>query len=77
MNRMLCTTILLIGLCTTSEGLFGGASLQDYIDSFVDAAKYKIEGKLSLNDSSIGQIWSFFKSKYGRVYTSIGLYRVD
>ncbi|CAF1551468.1 unnamed protein product [Adineta ricciae] len=68
---MLYTVILLIGLCMPSEGLFSGASLQDYIDSFVDVAKYKIEGKLSLNDSSIGQIWSFFKSKYGRVYSSI------
>ncbi|UJR21801.1 hypothetical protein I4U23_024879 [Adineta vaga] len=65
--RILCTVILLSGC----QGLFSGTSLQDYIESFVDAAKFKIEGKLNMNDSSISQIWSFFKSKYGRVYSSM------
>jgi len=74
--RILCTVVLLIGLCTPCEGLFGSTSLQDYIDSFVDAAKYKLEGKLSLNDSTISQIWSYFKSKYNRVYSSIGLLEI-
>ncbi|CAF1360292.1 unnamed protein product [Adineta steineri] len=69
--RILFTFILLIGLCRPSEGLFNSISLQDYIDSFVDAAKFKIEEKLSLNDSTISHIWSYFKTKYNRVYSSI------
>ncbi|CAF1582317.1 unnamed protein product [Rotaria magnacalcarata] len=63
--------IFSIGLYTPCEGIFGSSSLQDYIDSLVDAARFKFDGVLSLNDSAIHQIWSFFKNKYGRVYSSI------
>ena len=73
---MLSTVIILLGLCIPCEGLFGSTSLQDYIDSFVDAAKFKLEGKLSLNDSTISHIWSYFKTKYNRAYSSMGLLEI-
>jgi hypothetical protein len=69
---ILLSTIFLLGFCTPAQGLFGGLSLQDYIDGIVDATKFKINGILSLNDSTIARVWSYFKSKYGRVYTSLG-----
>ena len=69
---ILFTLIVLIVLCKPCEGLFHRLSLQDYVDSFIDAAKFQIEGILSLNDSSINKIWTFFKSKYGRGYSSFG-----
>ena len=51
-----------------ANGLFTESlSIQDYVDQFIDSAKNRF-----LNESSIGQIWSFFKSNYGRVYSSIG-----
>jgi hypothetical protein len=64
------TVIILIG---SSEGLFGGQSVQDYIDNLVDKAKLKLEETLSLNDSTIQYIWTYFKSKYHRAYSSFGL----
>ncbi|CAF3280247.1 unnamed protein product [Rotaria socialis] len=66
------TGIILISLCTPCEGIFGSSSLQDYVDSLVDAAKFKFDGVLNLNDSVINQIWSAFKTKYGRAYSSLG-----
>lgn len=71
---ILFSTLLLLVFCTPTEGLFGGASLQDYVDGFVDAAKFQINGMLSLNDSSVNRIWTYFKSKYGRAYSSLGLF---
>jgi hypothetical protein len=71
-DRILFTVIILIGLCIPCQGIFGGTSLQDFVDDIVDAAKSHFEGILSLNDSAIGEIWYFFKSKYRRVYSSIG-----
>jgi hypothetical protein len=68
---ILFSVILLLGFCTSAQGLFGTSTLQDYADSFVDAAKYQINGMLSLNDSSISRIWSYFQSRYNRSYSSI------
>ena len=69
---VLLSAIFLLGFCTPAQGLFGGASLQDYIDQVVDNAKLQLNGILSLNDSTVNRIWTYFKSKYGRVYTSLG-----
>ncbi|CAF1265855.1 unnamed protein product [Adineta steineri] len=65
------TAICLLGLCRPTDGLFGTTSLQDYVDNLVDAAKFKFEGMLSVNDSVVGRMWTFFKSKYGRAYSSL------
>ncbi|CAF0799668.1 unnamed protein product [Adineta ricciae] len=64
-------SICLVGFSTPVQGLFSGTSLQDYIDGLVDAAKFKIQGMVSLNDTTVGRMWSYFKSKYGRVYSSL------
>ena len=56
------------------HGLFASNSLQEYIESFIDAAKFEFEGTINLNESAIGQIWFYFKSNYGRVYSSVGSY---
>jgi hypothetical protein len=64
------TVIILIGSC---EGLFNGGSLQDYVDNFIDTAKLKLEGVVNLNNSAIQNIWTYFKTKYHRVYSSFGL----
>ncbi len=69
---ILLSSIFLLSFCTPVQGLFGDSSLQDYIDNFVDATKFKLNGILSLNDSAINRIWSYFKSKYGRAYSSLG-----
>jgi len=68
--RILFTAILLIGIYGPCNGLFSGTSLQDFVDSFVDAGKFKLNGIKSLNASAIGDIWSFFKTKFGRHYSS-------
>ncbi|CAF2421402.1 unnamed protein product [Rotaria sp. Silwood2] len=70
LHWFLFSAIYLFGLCKPTQGLFDGLSLQDYIDNFVDAAKFKLNGMLSLNDSTVSRIWSYFKSKYGRAYAS-------
>ncbi|CAF3348590.1 unnamed protein product [Rotaria sp. Silwood2] len=67
---ILFTLILLIGLCTSREEPLDRRSLQDFVDGFVDAAKFKFQGVLSINDSAISQIWSFFKTRYQRFYSS-------
>jgi hypothetical protein len=69
---ILFSAFFLLSFCKPAQGLFGDSSLQDYIDNFVDAAKFKLNGILSLNDSTINRIWSYFKSKYGRAYSSLG-----
>ena len=69
---ILFTAILLIGLSIPCEGLFHGTSFQDYVDSFVDAAQFQLDGIININASSISDIWSYFKSKYGRIYSSFG-----
>lgn len=74
---VLFSAVLLLGFCTPIEGLFGSSSLQDYIDGLVDAAKFQINGMLSLNDSSVSRIWSYFKSQYGRAYSSLGLFGIS
>jgi hypothetical protein len=72
LHWILFSAIFLLGFCTPVQGLFGDSSLQDYIDNFIDVAKFKLDGILSLNDSTINRIWSYFKSKYGRTYSSLG-----
>ena len=72
LHWILFSAIVLLSFCTPTQGLFGGLSLQDYVDNFIDAAKFKLDGILSLNDSTINRIWSYFKSKYGRAYSSLG-----
>lgn len=69
---ILFSTFILFNFCIPVQGLFSDSNLQDYVDSFIDAAKFKLNGILSLNDSSINRIWSYFKSKYGRAYSSLG-----
>ncbi len=69
---ILFSAIFLFGFCAPTEGLFSGLSLQDYVDGLIDTAKLKLDGILSLNDSTINRIWSYFKSKYGRAYSSYG-----
>ena len=66
-------SICFVGLFTPAQGLFSGTSLQDYVDGLVDAAKFQLQGMLSLNDTTVGRMWSYFKSKYGRVYSSLGM----
>lgn len=68
---ILFTTIFLLSIFVPAQSLFGGTSLQDFVDSFIDAAKFKLDGIDSLNDTAIGHIWSYFKTKYGRVYSSL------
>jgi len=71
--RILLTAILLIVICVPCEGLFGAStSFQDYVESLVDAAKFKFEGIKSLNSTTTDQIWSYFKLKYTRHYSSSG-----
>jgi hypothetical protein len=72
LHWILFSAILLLGFCTPAQGLFSGLSLQDYVDQVVDNTKFKLNGILSLNDSTVVRIWSYFKSKYGRVYSSFG-----
>jgi hypothetical protein len=69
---ILFTAIFLIGIYVPCEGFFSGTSIQDFVDNIVDIAKFKLEGIKSLNDSTIGHIWSVFKSTYGRQYLSSG-----
>ena len=71
-SAILCCGIFLLVCAVPAHGLFGSGSLQDYVEGFVDATKFRMEGMLSVNDSSISRIWSYFKSKYGRTYASIG-----
>ena len=72
LSAILCCSIFLLVCAAPAQGLFGSGSLQDYVEGLVDATKFRVEGMLSLNDSSISRIWSYFKSKYGRTYSSIG-----
>ncbi|CAF1168803.1 unnamed protein product [Rotaria sordida] len=68
---ILFTLILLIGFCTSTNQLHARRSLQDYVDSFVNTGKIQLRGGvLKLNDTVIRQIWSFFKAKYRRIYSS-------
>ncbi|CAF3313614.1 unnamed protein product [Rotaria sp. Silwood2] len=67
---ILFTLILLIGLCTSSEEFHDRRSLQDYVDRLVDANKFRLQGVSSINDTTIRRIWSFFKEKYRRFYSS-------
>jgi hypothetical protein len=72
LSGIIFTIIILIGLHVPCEGLFGSGSLQDYIDNFIDMAKLQLEGVVNLSDPAINKIWTYFKSKYGRIYSSIG-----
>lgn len=74
---LIFTCVLFVGLYEPCRGIFGSTSLQDYIDSFIDAVKFKFDGVIDLNETSIGQIWSFFKTKYNRVYESLGLLKLN
>ncbi|CAF3825991.1 unnamed protein product [Rotaria sp. Silwood1] len=70
---ILFTLILLISFCTSTDQLLARRSLQDYVDHFVDTGKIQFRGgTLKLNDTVIRQIWSFFKAKYHRLYSSNG-----
>lgn len=73
---VLCA-LCLLGCCAPVQGLFGSSSLQDYVDGLVDAAKFKLEGMLSINDSTVNRMWSYFKSTYGRAYSSMGRRPID
>ena len=74
----LVVAVLVLAAATTAEGLFSsGSSLQNYVDGFVDAAKARVEGAVSLNDTAVSRIWAYFKTKYGRTYSSMGKYRTD
>ncbi|CAF3301378.1 unnamed protein product [Rotaria sp. Silwood2] len=72
LSIILFSLILLVGLCTSSEEFHDRRSLQEYVDSFVDVNKFKLRGSSSINGSAISQIWSFFKAKYRRYYSSTG-----
>lgn len=68
---ILFLTIVLLGFCVTkTDGLFESLNLQEYVDKVVDIAKFKLDGILSVNDSTVSRIWSFFKTTYGRSYSS-------
>ncbi|CAF1251730.1 unnamed protein product [Rotaria sordida] len=67
---ILFTFILLIGLSSCRDKFLTRTSVQDYVDKFVDVVKFKHQGILSLNKTAIRQIWSFFKAKYRRFYSS-------
>ncbi|CAF1140679.1 unnamed protein product [Rotaria sordida] len=67
---ILFIVIFLIGLCTASDEHPGRTPLQGYVEKFVDAGKLKYQGVLSLNNPVLRRIWSFFKAKYHRSYSS-------
>lgn len=71
-SSFLCFTVLLLVCAVPAQGLFSSGSLQDYVEGLVDAAQFKLQGMLSVNDSTLGRIWSYFKTKYGRAYASLG-----
>jgi hypothetical protein len=71
-DLLFSTVAVLLVSSVPVRGLFGSSSLQDYIESFIDDAKVQLEEAINLNDSAIGQIWSYFKTDYGRVYSSLG-----
>lgn len=73
LNAIIYVVLVLFVTHERCAGLFGGASLQDYIDRVVDVAKLHFDTVASMNDSTISNIFNFFKSKYGRVYSSLGL----
>ncbi|CAF5039154.1 unnamed protein product, partial [Rotaria sp. Silwood1] len=53
-----------------SEDSHNDKSVQEYVDSLVDHDKFKSKGMHSLNDTTIKNIWSHFKSKHNRSYHS-------
>ncbi|CAF1330228.1 unnamed protein product [Rotaria sordida] len=69
---ILFAIIFLIGLCTARDKFLGRTSLQNYVDSFVNTGELKYQGVLSLNNTVLRKIWSFFKAKYRRLYSSTG-----
>ena len=69
--------ILVVCLNLPVNAFFGTDSLQDFVESLVDATKFKLEGQLNLNDSAFGRVWSMFKSNYGRAYSSIGSFHQE
>ena len=71
-NGIIFVVIFLFITHRGCEGLFGGASFQDYVDRVVDVAKLQLDGVVNLNDSAINNIWMYFKTKYGRVYSTVG-----
>ncbi|CAF4032068.1 unnamed protein product, partial [Rotaria sordida] len=49
----------------------GDAAVKLYRENFVNTGKIQLRGGvLKLNDTVIRQIWSFFKAKYRRIYSS-------
>lgn len=71
-NGIIFVVIFLFTTNQCCQGLFGGATLQDYIDRVVDVAKLQLDGVVSLNDSAINNIWTYFKTNYGRAYSTLG-----
>ena len=70
--------VLVLAAATPADGLFSGSSsLQDYVNGFVDTAKARMEGAVSLNDTAVSRIWAYFKTKYGRTYSSMGKCHMD
>ena len=74
LNGIIYVVLLLCAVHERCDGLFGGASFQDYVDQIVDVAKLHLDTIANMNDSTIHQLWSYFKTKYGRIYSSLGLY---
>lgn len=69
---VLCLALLLLVCAVPAQGLFGSGSLQEYVENLVDAAQFQLQGMLSVNDSTVSRIWTYFKTKYGRAYASVG-----
>ncbi len=69
---ILCTAILLIGICVPCEGFLSQGPFQDFIDNYVDIEKFKQEGIRSLNSTAMKHIWDYFKSKFRRHYSTTG-----
>jgi len=69
---ILFIAIVLIGIYVPCEGFLSQGPLQEFIDNNVDIEKFKQQGIKSVNDTTLKHIWSYFKSKHARHYSSSG-----
>jgi hypothetical protein len=75
-NWIVFLAICLFGVCIPVQEA-SIISLQSFVEHVVDIGKFKISGLFHLNDSAIFHMWDFFKTTYGRAYSSIGLFTIN
>jgi hypothetical protein len=66
------TAILLIGIYVPCEGHIDSTNFQGFIDNYIDVETFKEEGFKSVNATAIHHIWTYFKTKFLRQYSSSG-----